>query len=228
MSTLNHKIILYDDVCPLCKAYTGGFVSLGWLMPDHRVPFSQAPADIISRIDLNRARHEIPLYDTSTGETIYGQDALFYIIGEQVSILKPLFRFRMFRIIIFYLYQMITYNRRVIAGSRPPEQGFDCAPDFDTFYRWLYIGLMTAVCAIIWYMAAIPFDMAMIPLGSLTVLATFTGGLLPDAEEQATWFGHLTTVIFILLLMIVVLGWSPLTALITPAIGCYWFVLRIS
>ena len=42
-----------------------------------------------------------------------------------------------------YMYQIITYNRRIIAGSSAPANGFDCAPDFNAFYRWLYIGLAT-------------------------------------------------------------------------------------
>jgi predicted DCC family thiol-disulfide oxidoreductase YuxK len=90
--TLPNKIILYDDVCPLCKAYTNGFVALGWLLPEHRIGFSEAPEALLNRIDLDRARHEIPLYDTESGETLYGKEALFFILGAAIPLLKPLFR----------------------------------------------------------------------------------------------------------------------------------------
>jgi predicted DCC family thiol-disulfide oxidoreductase YuxK len=139
MKTLSNKIIIYDDVCPLCKAYTSGFVNIGWLLPDHRIGFSAAPKELLEHIDLDRARHEIPLYDTLTNETLYGKDALFCILGEEFPVFKRLFRWRIFRLFIAALYQIITYNRRIIAGSKAPNCGFDCAPDFNGFYRWLYI-----------------------------------------------------------------------------------------
>ena len=139
MSALENKVIVYDDVCPLCKAYTAGFVRFGLLK--NRSGFAEAPPELLQKLDLQRARHEIPLHDLRTGETLYGVDALFVILGTRFPLLKPLFRFRPFRAALYQLYQIITYNRRVIAGSRPPASGFDCAPDVNRFYRWLYIGL---------------------------------------------------------------------------------------
>ena len=78
---LDSKVIIYDDVCPLCKAYTSGFVQAGWLRPENRIGFAEAPTALIERIDIDRARHEIPLYDRVTGETLYGKEALFFILG---------------------------------------------------------------------------------------------------------------------------------------------------
>ena len=37
MKPLAHKVIIYDDVCPMCKAYTQGFVRIGWLPAENRV-----------------------------------------------------------------------------------------------------------------------------------------------------------------------------------------------
>jgi predicted DCC family thiol-disulfide oxidoreductase YuxK len=92
MKKLAHKIIIYDDVCPMCKAYTEGFVHLGWLPLENRVGFSEVPQTILDKIDSDRARHEIPLFDTETGETLYGKDALFYILGEQIAFSIPAFQ----------------------------------------------------------------------------------------------------------------------------------------
>lgn len=139
MQTLENKVIVYDDNCPLCQAYTAGFVRAGWLK--QRTGFAGASTEMLAQIDLDRARHEIPLLDTQTGEVTYGLRALFLILGERMPVFKPLFRSRWFRPMLYPLYQIITYNRRVIAGSGSPKTGFDCAPDVNLFYRWLYISL---------------------------------------------------------------------------------------
>jgi len=139
MQTLENKVIVYDDACPMCQAYTAGFVKAGWLK--ERQGFAQVSPDLLAKIDFDRARHEIPLLDTKTGEVTYGLSALFLIIGERMPIFKPLFRSRWFRPLLYPLYQIITYNRRIIAGSSAPKTGCDCAPDVNLFYRWLYISL---------------------------------------------------------------------------------------
>lgn len=139
MQTTESKVIIYDDVCPMCNAYTSCFIYLGWLK--HRTAFAEASPELLCQIDLDRARHEIPLHDTTTGKTLYGLDALFFILGGRYPWLRPLFRNRLFRAVLRQVYQIITYNRRVIAGSSAPAIGFDCAPDVHLPYRWLYIGL---------------------------------------------------------------------------------------
>ncbi|MDO8368691.1 MAG: hypothetical protein Q7T20_17970 [Saprospiraceae bacterium] len=139
MQSLEHKVIVYDDACPMCQAYTAGFIKAGWLK--ERRGFANVSPELLAKIDFDRARHEIPLLDTKTGEVTYGLSALFLIIGERMPIFKPLFRSRWFRPLLYPLYQIITYNRRIIAGSGTPKTGCDCAPDVNLFYRWLYISL---------------------------------------------------------------------------------------
>ena len=136
---LQNKVILYDDSCPMCKAYTQGFVRMGILTPDHRVGLAHAASDYTAHLDLNRARHEIPLLDTQTGEVTYGMDALFTLIGHRFPLFTPLFQRPRFRALVYGLYQVITYNRRVIAGCAPPRSGFDCAPDFNRAVRLRYL-----------------------------------------------------------------------------------------
>ena len=139
MQTLENKVIVYDDACYMCQAYTAGFIKAGWLK--ERRGFATVGPELLAKIDFDRARHEIPLLDTKTGEVTYGLSALFLIIGERMPIFKPLFRSRWFRPMLYPLYQIITYNRRIIAGSSSPKTGCDCAPDVNLFYRWLYIAL---------------------------------------------------------------------------------------
>ncbi len=149
METLDNKVIVYDDACPMCQAYTAGFVKAGWLK--ERRGFANVSPELLAKIDFDRARHEIPLLDTKTGEVTYGLSALFLIIGERMPIFKPLFRSAWFRPLLYPLYQIITYNRRIIAGSGTTKTGCDCAPDVNLFYRWLYIFLAVAGAASLSY-----------------------------------------------------------------------------
>ena len=200
MENLENKVIVYDDVCPMCKAYTAGFVRMGWLK--HRTGFAAASPEVLHQIDLDRARHEIPLLDTETGEVVYGLDALFLILGAKMPFFKPLFHNRFFRGALYQLYQIITYNRRVIAGSGAPEAGFDCAPDVNLFYRWLYIGLAatTASWLFLGHIAPITWASgALAGLLALMFLAIFF------TRKKLDFVGHWVTVFLITALLISVL-----------------------
>ncbi len=144
---LDNKVILYDDNCPMCKVYTQGFVRMGILAPQGRVGLAHAPSDLIKPLDLDRARHEIPLLDTQTGHVTYGMDALFMLIGHRFPVFHPLFRHARFRALVYSVYQLVTYNRRVIAGCAPTRGGFDCAPDFNRAVRLRYLRLALCVWA---------------------------------------------------------------------------------
>lgn len=142
---LRDKVIIYDDSCPMCKLYTYWFVAWGFLRPENRIGFATAPAAITSHVDLDRGRHEIPLFDRSTHQTIYGLEALTYILASRWTWLNPVFRSRPFHWAFHPLYEIITYNRRVIAGCKSCC-GFDCAPDLNRFYRGIY--LVISICLI--------------------------------------------------------------------------------
>ncbi len=207
---LQQKVILYDDVCPLCKAYTQGFVELGWLLPQHRIGFSNAPQALLDKIDLDRARHEIPLHDLTTGTTYYGKDALFEILGTAMPWLRPLFGWRVFRAVITGLYQIITYNRRIIAGSKAPGTGFDCAPDFHAGYRWLYIACAGLGALALFWSQKMPGGMLV-----LLVVAVLGGFLQKKFQQRTTYFGHFATVAGVAGLAGYCFGWSEWT---TPII----------
>lgn len=137
---LENKVIVYDDSCPMCKIYTYWFVTMGLLKPENRVGFASALPEITSNIDLDRGRHEIPLYDRATGKTIYGLKAMTHLLGSRWSWLNPIFESKPFFWIFHPIYEIITYNRRVIAGCKHCC-GFDCAPDLNKFYRSVYLGM---------------------------------------------------------------------------------------
>lgn len=177
-----NKRIIFDEACPMCRAYTAGFVQLGILAPEGRVGFSQVATSDLCKIDVNRARHEIPLIDTDGGETVYGLQALFTLLGSRFPALQPLFHLPVTTVLLTPLYRYISYNRRVIAGCAAPplsSNGMDSAPDFSA--RWRIAHLV--VCGIGWLallttlafvhpLFALPISIAALFQSMIAVVAT--------------------------------------------------------
>ncbi len=215
---LANKVIIYDDSCPMCKLYTNWFVAWGFLKPENRIGFSTAPSEVTSHVDLDRGRHEIPLFDRETNETIYGLRALTHILGSRWTWLKPLFRSRPFWLMFYPLYQIITYNRRVIAGCKHCGVGFNCAPDLNRFYRSLYLVIAFTVTstialahfanggqlASIAYKLILGFGLMTLATGSIKRL---TSGSLPTWNHLGN---HLT------ILMIIAILTAPILFLSAP------------
>lgn len=188
---MEDKVIIYDDSCPLCKAYTSAFVKAGLLNAEGRQSFSTVEPELLENLDINRSRHEIPLYDKKTGETIYGMDSLFFILGSRWAWMKPIFKNKAFRAVIYQLYQIITFNRRIIAGSRKPKEGFDCAPDFNLKYRLIYIGIAISISILL-----------MLGLGTTVLLGNLACfglglGVMLFIDKKVDFIGHWATVMLI-------------------------------
>ncbi|PHN04864.1 thiol-disulfide oxidoreductase DCC family protein [Flavilitoribacter nigricans] len=196
MNTLKNQTIIYDDACPMCTAYTGAFIRLGWL--EKRLPFSRVSPELLQKIDVDRGRHEIPLFDPVSGQTVYGLDALFLIIGTHLPWLKPLLSNRAFRFFWKQIYWIITYNRRIIAGSRAHASGLDCAPDRNLTYRWMYILLMLALSSrLLWLtLAGSGPALAGIVPASIPLILSLLLGLIRK-NDRLSWLGNWITVIFI-------------------------------
>ena len=187
-NSLDQKVIIYDDTCPLCNAYTGAFVRTGLLSAEGRQCFSTASPEVMAALDLDRSRHEIPLYDRVTGKTLYGMDSLFFILGNRWAWLKPLFGNGVFRAIIYQFYQLITYNRRIIAGSMPSTEGFDCAPDFNMRYRSLYIVLALLISGLL----ASAFGASLLMTTVFCAVAALLGVFF--VSQKMDFLGHWATV----------------------------------
>ena len=89
MKTSN-QILLYDDYCPLCAWYSGLFVKYKLLAPENRQPFSTASEKLVSLIDFEKGRNEIPLIDSTSGTVLYGLDALLSILGAPYPIIEKI------------------------------------------------------------------------------------------------------------------------------------------
>lgn len=137
-STFN-KAIIYDDNCPLCKAYTTAFVKGGFLQKQNRISFTEVNMQQF-KIDWQKAKHEIPLVDLETGEVKYGVDALAEILQQKIFFIKPILNIQLINWLIKKLYKLISYNRKIIVASTPTASAnFDCSPDYNFFWRWMFI-----------------------------------------------------------------------------------------
>ncbi|MEL6845423.1 MAG: hypothetical protein AAFP02_19640 [Bacteroidota bacterium] len=205
MKTQTAPIIIYDDQCPMCQAYTHAFVEVGLLEKENRIGFADAKAEALAHLDLNRARHEIPLLDPQTGEVRYGLKALTYLLSSKLPFLRPLLHNQLVYYSLYPLYQLITYNRRLIANSRSPKEGFDCAPDFHAGYRLAYILLAAMVVILI----ASKLPLIWIGIGAALSLGTAAWSL-GYTEKYRRWdaFAHLATAGLITALLSLALGWT--------------------
>lgn len=131
----NNKILLYDDYCPLCTWYSGLFVKFGLLNPDNRVAFSKADLSILTAIDIEKGKDEIPLFDPATHQTLYGIDALLEILGQKIPFIKQAGNLNPVKWFLRKLYKLISYNRKVIVARKCGPGTFDCSPVFNSFYR---------------------------------------------------------------------------------------------
>lgn len=91
---------------------------------------------------------------------------------------------------MYPLYQLITYNRRVIAGSKAPKKGFDCAPDFHLGYRLLYlflsiglsIGMLTKSGALSYQLGANSLAWGILTFGLIGL-----GGIFISIFNKDSW-----------------------------------------
>lgn len=133
------KILIYDDACPLCAAYTGAFVKTGLLTPEGRKPFSAATPELLHSINWQRSKNEIPLLDPDTKQVWYGIDALLEILGQKCPLIKTIGLCKPVNWGLKKLYSFISYNRKVIVAVKASPLQIDCTPSFNLFYRALFL-----------------------------------------------------------------------------------------
>jgi predicted DCC family thiol-disulfide oxidoreductase YuxK len=136
---MNNKIIIYDDQCPLCAAYTNAFIKTGFIDKSGRKKFSTIQPDLISMVDIKRSVNEIPVIDTNTKQVWYGIDALLEILGQKIPVIKTIGNIKPIKWLLYKLYKFISYNRRVIVANQQPANSFDCTPEFNIRYRIYFI-----------------------------------------------------------------------------------------
>lgn len=149
MKTLHNHVILYDSNCPLCKAYTGAFVSCGLLDRNGRSAYNQQDPQLFSHLDPDRARNEIALVNTQTHQVTYGLDSLIAILGHHRKAVQGILRFPLVYFPLKCLYSLISYNRKLIAPSASNND--TCVPDFNLFYRMVFLLLANLFTGFVLY-----------------------------------------------------------------------------
>src|ERR1044072_3571649 len=113
------KAIIYDGECPFCEVYTSAFVKVGILRKEERIRFSDlSNQEFILRMDAARQGNEIPLVDLNGGETLYGLDAMLFLLGKKWKWIPKIFRFRPLYFFFRQFYALISYNRRIILAKK--------------------------------------------------------------------------------------------------------------
>lgn len=137
----NKKTLIYDDACPICAWYTGAFVKTGLLEKEGRKAFSDISPELLQCINAQRGANEIPLIDHETNQVLYGIDALVAIIGQRCPFVRVLGKKEWVKYPLKRLYNFISYNRKVIVARKVKGGKIDCSPDFNVFYRFLFMGV---------------------------------------------------------------------------------------
>ena len=140
MKTLANQTLLYDEDCPLCRAYTSGFIKAGMLDENGKKSYCQLSDEEQKFIDVKRASNEIALVDNDNKTVIYGIDSLLKIIGYSFPWIAKIGNLKPIKIFLKKLYSFISYNRKVIIpGKINKEIRLQCVPNFNYKYRILYI-----------------------------------------------------------------------------------------
>jgi hypothetical protein len=135
----HNQVLLYDDYCPLCSWYSGLFVKYGLLQSENRVAFSTADLEVLTAIDIEKAKDEIPLFDKDKRTTLYGIDSLLEILSWKLPLVKKVGTIKPLNWLLRKFYKFISYNRKVIVAKKCGNGVFDCSPYFSFRYRVLFM-----------------------------------------------------------------------------------------
>lgn len=136
---LSNNKLLIDQNCPLCKVYGTCFTKTGLIDTKTVSYYQTVDSEIFHQIDADRAKSEVALIDTKTGDTVYGIDAFIKILAGNKRFLIWLFNGTFVHFLLAKLYRFISYNRHVITGSYSSSNGRNCVPAVHLGYRWLYL-----------------------------------------------------------------------------------------
>jgi len=237
MKTLANQTLLYDEDCPLCRAYTTAFVKTGMLDNEGRMAFCKLTDKELAIVDVKKAANEIALIDRKNQTVTYGIDSLLKVIGKAFPWMEKIGHFKPVHFGLKKLYAFISYNRKVIIPSAENQAlKLQCIPDFNVRYRLAYLLFCIAITALILFEFS---DMiSLLPKGHLSREVLLAGGQLLfqglflinyNRKKILNYFGNLMTVSlmgsllllpiillnqFVFLPELVITGWFGLVVLI--------------
>ncbi len=146
---INNKKLFLDQDCPLCQAYASCFVHYGLMDPSVVDSYQKMDPTSQKKINLERAKSEIALFDVNTHNTRYGIDAILHIIGNRFPLFEKIMRYPMIYPIPRSIYSFISHNRKVIIPAKPAANELDCTPALHHGYRWIYIVSVALITGLI-------------------------------------------------------------------------------
>ena len=142
--------LFYDENCPLCQWYSKKFVDVGMLEAEGRCSFSEVERHVSSgEVDHQKARDQIPLIISNINTTVYGIDALLYLIGKRFRVIEKIGRLWPVFQLLLRLYKLISYNRRVVIPNYKGSNSDSSTPTFNVKYRYFFMIFSTLLSAII-------------------------------------------------------------------------------
>lgn len=136
----SNYILIYDDKCPMCAAYTSLFVKCGILTNEGRKSFTTVDEALLQKTDAVRSKNEIPLIDTAANKVYYGIDALLELLHTKCKAIKTIGKFKPVYFLLKKIYKFISYNRKVVVATKCSNGQYDCSPEFN--YKWRSIFLV--------------------------------------------------------------------------------------
>ncbi|TGD57037.1 thiol-disulfide oxidoreductase DCC family protein [Flavobacterium humi] len=235
MKTLKHQTLLYDQDCPLCQAYTSGFIKTGMLDKNGKKPFTEITQEESLFIDIERAANEIALIDTQNKTALYGIDSLLKVIGNSFPLVETIGKTKPVHLALRKFYSFISYNRKaIIPGPYATNTKLKCEPTFHFGYRFLYIvfALVMTSVALFQYFKMLP----LLPHGNYIrecILAAgqliFQGVFLlkKDKKTIVAYWGNLMTVsLFGSLLLLPILLLNTIIA-VNEYVVLAWFGITV-
>ncbi len=148
---LTHKLLIYDDACPLCEWYSQLFLKYKFLPAESRMAYSQMPIHLQSIVDVQRSCNEIPLVDTQSNEVLYGVDAIVEVLNNKLPFIKPIASIGFVNVLLKKLYKLISFNRKGIVAKVPAKGIISCTPSYSFLHKKLFISLCFLLAAVFYY-----------------------------------------------------------------------------
>jgi|1_EtaG_2_1085319.scaffolds.fasta_scaffold00964_6 hypothetical protein len=136
---LKNKNLLVDQDCPMCVFYGDTFTKTGLISEQTVKPYQIIETEKADKIDMERAKSEIALFDNVSEETLYGVDALIKIVSHSNNFLNSFLKSGIIYQSLKKLYKFISYNRKVIFPTKIKLNVRSCSPAFNFNYRLYYI-----------------------------------------------------------------------------------------
>jgi predicted DCC family thiol-disulfide oxidoreductase YuxK len=230
-NALQHKILIYDDACPLCEWYSNAFIKMGWMQASSRKPFSQIDEALQQSVDLERACNEIPLIDTQTKTVVYGIDAMVEILNSKLPFVKPIASISPVNWFLRKLYKLISYNRKGIVAKVPKGMGFSCTPSYSFSYKKIFITFCFTIASLIVYtLFKKTFPVACDIVLGISALISIIAIVVQNKNylEFAMQWQLQLMIICVLLIPAALLGmYTPLGAMLYTAVMCFLFIKLI-